>query len=181
VSFVKTLLIAGLLLLSGCDDMMDDLNPSGQDQRPPVETGVIGPYVGQIAPDFTLADSLHGYVTLSSELANYDAIVLYFTMWCPVCDSHMSHMRSNIVPNYPNVKFYLVDYVSGSIDSARQAQLSAGYAGPEFTVLVDSDLAVLDQYDATMGTTVVIDSAGIITMNEDYKDGSRLNEVLQSL
>jgi peroxiredoxin len=181
VSFAKALLTVGLLLLAGCGDMTDDLNPSGTDKRPPIETGVIGPYVGQIAPDFTLADSLHNFVTLSSELANHDAIVLYFTMWCPVCDSHMSNMRSYIVPNYPNVRFFLVDYVSGSIESARQAQISAGYTGPEFTVLVDDNLAVLDQYRATMGTTVVIDSNGIIVMNEDYKDGAKLNKVLSSL
>jgi len=32
-----------------------------------------------------------------------------------------------------------------------------------------------------MGTTVVIDSAGIVNMNEDYKDGVKLRAVLGEL
>ena len=45
-----------------------------------------------------------------------------------------------------------------------------------------SDQAVLDLYQATMGTTVVINSVGnIVEMNEDYKDGVKLTETLQAL
>jgi len=36
-------------------------------------------------------------------------------------------------------------------------------------------------YKGTMGTTVVIDSAGIVKMNEDYRDGSNLQSVLAGL
>jgi hypothetical protein len=32
-----------------------------------------------------------------------------------------------------------------------------------------------------MGTTVVIDKAGVVRMNEDYKDGLRLQAVLAGL
>ena len=40
---------------------------------------------------------------------------------------------------------------------------------------------MLKGYDATMGTTVVIGSDGVIRMNEDYKDGSKLKDVLSGL
>jgi hypothetical protein len=48
-------------------------------------------------------------------------------------------------------------------------------------VLVDNIQEVLTLYQATMGTTVVIDNAGTVRMNEDYKDGVKLNETLASL
>lgn len=179
--FVKRLILSCLLTVTGCDNMWDDLNPAGTDERPPVEAGVVGPFVGQIAADFTVSDTLYNFVTLSSELGSSDAIVLYFNMWCPVCDSHMSHMRTNVVPHYPGVKFFAVDYVSGSVDVSRAAQVSAGYAGDEFTVLVDEKQALLGLYKGTMGTAVVISSGGIIKMNEDYKDGAKLNSTLESL
>ncbi len=180
--FAKTLWLLLLWgLLAGCGGTVDDLNPSGADKRPSVPAGTIGPSVGQRAPDFTLSDSLGNSLSLSSILASAKGVVLYFTMWCPICDAHMSNMRSNVVPLYPNVRFFLVDYVSGSVADARNAEVSNGYAGSEFTVLADTTQAVLGAYAATMGTTVAIDSAGIIRMNEDYKDGVRLIEVLGSL
>src|SRR5512140_1746850 len=105
-----------VLLLAGCGGMMDDINPSGSDKRPPAMPGTIGPAVGQNAPDFTLSDTLGGSLTLSSELTttNTKGVVLYFTMWCPLCDSDMTAMR-NFFPAFPNVRFIAVDYVSGSV------------------------------------------------------------------
>ncbi len=160
---------------------MDDLAPSGADERPAVQAGTTGPFVSQIAPDFTVSDSLGNSLSLSSVRASAQGVVLYFTMWCPICDTHMSNMRSNVVPLFPNVRFLLVDYVSGSVANARNAEVANGYAGSQFTVLADTNQAVLGTYAATMGTTVVIDSAGIIQMSEDYKDGVRLIDVLGSL
>ena len=177
--YAKTVFFFCFILLMGCAGVMDDLNPSATDERPFIEDGSIGPYVKQIAPDFTVSDTLDNIVTLSADLANKEAIVLYFTMWCPVCDSHMSHMRTAIIPNFPSVQFFMVDYVTGEIDYSRSSQLANGYS--DFTVLVDENQSILNQYKATMGTTVVIDRNGVIAMNEDYKDGSRLREVLESL
>ncbi len=89
-------------------------------------------------------------------------------------------MRANVMPNFPAVSFFLVDYVSGSVSASRNAQQSSGYGSIE--TLVDTDQAVTDLYQASMGTTVVIDSAGnIVRMNEDYKDGVKLSETLQAL
>ena len=175
MSFPRTVFLLLLLVLSGCDD----LDPSSEDRRTPVDSNTIGPSVGQIAPDFSLFDTLNNPVTMSVELASVDGIVLYYTMWCPICDAHMSHMRTQIIPNFPNVRFLIIDYVSGTIELSRAAQLANGYA--DLTVLVDNTQEVLTLYQATMGTTVVIDNAGTVRMNEDYKDGTRLDAILAAL
>ena len=49
-----------------------------------------------------------------------------------------------------------------------------------FPVLVDTDKAVFNAYTANMGSTVVIDSTGVIRMNEDYKN-DRLIATLNAL
>ena len=176
MSSVKYLVAILLLGLAGCQS---DLAPSGEDKRPAVQTGIIGNQVGQIAPDFTLESTLNTFHTLSSEYGTHDAVVLYFTMWCPVCDSHMSHLRATYVPNYPNVQFFIVDYVNATVANARTAQISNGYGN--MTVLADVNQSVLNLYDGTMGTTVVVDRFGAVQMNQDYSDGSKLGKVLESL
>ncbi len=185
-SFVLHLTSSLLLLMfiAGCGGMADDLNPSGSDKRPAVVSGSTGTQVGQIAPDFAIVDSLGNTKTLSSEVAAIapgNAVVLYFTMWCPICDSHQGHMLSSIIPAFPGSKYLLVDYVSGSVGGTRQAEVSNGYSGSLFTALADTDSSVLNLFNATMSTTVVIDSSGVVRMNEDYKDGARLMNVLSGL
>ncbi len=178
-----SLLIAIVFLLGGCGNMMYDLAPSGDNRVPTAMPGTTGPAVGQNAPDFTLSDTLGNSVTLSSVVTTTGVrgVVLYFTMWCPVCDIHMSDMRSNVIPLHPDVRFFAVDYVSGSVAASREAEISNGYDGSGFTVLADIHQTVLDLYFATMGTTVVIGRDGVIRMNEDYKDGSRLRAALAAL
>jgi peroxiredoxin len=172
-----------MVLLAGCGGMTDDLAPSGSDKRPVGVPGTIGPLVGQNAPDFTLPDTLGTSVRLSTVITTtgVKGAVLYFTMWCPICDAHMSNMQAAILPFHPDVRFFLVDYVSGSVADAANAQLINGYAGSGFAVLADTNQAVLKLYQATMGTTVVIDNTGVVRMNEDYKDGMRLQNILAGL
>jgi len=179
---VRRLLLV-MCILAGCGNMTNDLYPSGSNKVPPVQPGTIGPAVGQFAPDFTLSDTLGNSVTLSTAVTTtgVQGTVLYFTMWCPICDSHMSHMLSATVPGFPDVRFFAVDYVSGSAADARNAEISAGYAGTAFTVLADTQQTALNLYQATMGTTVLIDRNGVIQMNEDYKDGTRLRTALTEL
>jgi len=173
--FSRLLILVSVLLLNGCDN----LNPSSEDLRADVVPGSDGVQVGQKAIDFTLSDTLFVDVNLSTEYPLGDGVVLYFTMWCPICDSHMNYMRHHIVANYPNIRFYFIDYVTGSISASRQAQQANGYT--DFDVLVDTNHAIQDLYNATMGTVIVIDSTGIIKMNEDFKDGSKLLSVLSVL
>jgi peroxiredoxin len=170
-----------MLVLLGCGSVKDDLLPSGSDKRPSVQQGTTGPAVGQNAPDFTVSDTLGNTVTLAAFLPSHRGVVLYFTMWCPTCDSHMSLIRDNFISQYPDVLFFAVDYVSGSVAAARNAEVSNGYAGSGFVVLADTTQVILTEYSATMGTTVVIDKNGIVQMNEDFKNGSKLQSVLEGL
>jgi len=178
---IKIALCFLLILIAGCGNVKNDLSPSGDDKRPSVEAGTTGPSVGQNAPDFTVSDSLGNSITLSSVIALHKGVVLYFTMWCPTCDSQMSYILDNIIPAYPDVVFYAVDYVSATFADARNAEVSNGFAGSGFIVLADTAGTILNTYNATMGTTVVIDKNNIIQMNENFKNGSRLQNVLGSL
>ena len=180
----SSVLLATLLFvslgLSGCEGITDDLVPSGEDKRPIVEEGTDGTQVGQMSPDFSAYDTLGNTRGLYDELDTSTGVVLYFTMWCPICDTHASHMRAEVMPNFPTVQFFLVDFVSGTITASRTAQLDNGYGDIE--TLADIDQKLYGLYNASMGTTVVIDSAGnIVRMNEDYKDGVKLIETLEAL
>ncbi len=179
----RILLLLLALFVAGCSGIADDLNPSGSDKRTPVIAGTTGPAVGQKAPDFTISDTLGTNVNLFSELSGttVKGVVLYFTMWCPLCETHMSQMRDSIIPSHPDVIFFAVDYVSGSVADARAAELSSGFSTSGFRVLADTHQTVAAAYQGTMGVTVVIDKTGIIRMNEDFKDGTRLNAALASL
>ncbi len=167
-----------LLVLASCGT---DLAPSGKDIRPTIQCGTTGPYVCQTAPDFTLSNTLGNPVPLSSILSSptTSGVVLYFTMWCPVCDADMTDMRS-MMPAFPNVSFLIVDYVSGTVADARNAEVSNSYAGSGFIVLADTQQNVLKLYKGTMGITVVIDRNGVILMNETYKS-AKLQSMLASL
>lgn len=176
-----SLCVAALLLVASCSGIADDLAPSGADRRAQTSADTVGPSVGQRAPEFAVMNTEGNVVTLASALGTGRAVVLYFTMWCPVCDSHMSHMLSTVIPQHGDVKFYAVDYVSDSPEAARGEAVANGYSATAFGVLADVEHALLNNFGATMGTTVVIDRAGVVRMNEDYKDGSRLQTLLESI
>lgn len=177
-SFKIAVAMVLLVLMAGCGD---NLLPSGDDKRPEVQAGSTGSGVSQKAPDFSVSDINGASVTLASSLTGRRGVVFYFTMWCPLCDSHMSHMQASIVPQFPGAGFYLVDYVAGSVVNAASAATASGYAGGVFTVLADTGHLLLNNFQGTMGTTVVVDNNGIVRMNEDYKDGTRLQSVLSAL
>ncbi|KZZ19894.1 hypothetical protein A3752_13195 [Oleiphilus sp. HI0081] len=97
-------------------------------------------------------------------------------MWCPLCDSHMSSIRESIKPNYPNIHFISIDYVSGSTEQARANQISSGYRSE--TVVADTAHNLTEQFKGDMGVTVVINSDGLILMNEGFKH-AKLTEALE--
>jgi hypothetical protein len=165
-------------VIAGCGD---NLFPSGEDKRPPVLAGSSGGGVSQKAPDFSIPDINSTSVTLASSTSGKKGAVIYFTMWCPICDSHMSSMRASVVPLFPDVNFFLVDYVSGSIAGAAESASADGYTGGVFTTLADINHTLTGIFQGTMGTTVVIDSSGIVRMNEDYRDGVNLRTILTAL
>ena len=177
MSFSKFICAFLLLVTTGCGS---DLLPSGHDQRPPVQAGTFGAQVGQLAPDFTVYDSLGNTVTLSSVLSPpTSGVVLYFTMWCPVCTSNMDAIQG-IMPGYqPRIAFFAVDYVSATVAQARAEEMAYGL-GSGFIVLADTNRDILQNYNATMDITVVIDKNGVIRMNETFKS-DKLQSVLAGL
>ncbi|MCW8831634.1 MAG: peroxiredoxin family protein [Gammaproteobacteria bacterium] len=189
MSCVKTLwqlLILTLLLvgLSACD-IKDDLLPSDDDERGTVESGSIGNMPGQIAADFTLKNIFNNDFVLSDHLAGgsdpADVVVLYFTMWCPICTSHTDHIYTNIIPQFSSrgtVVYALIDYVSGSVSATYNIAQANGYLTPKFDILADVDQAIYNQFNGAMGITIVIDSDGTILMNEDFRSGETLVEIL---
>jgi len=169
----KPALFVALLswFMTGCQE---DLLPSN-DQLASNSIAEVGSTLDDI--NFTL--STGDTQNLSDRLQNADAIVLYFTMWCPVCDSHMNHIRQHIRDDYPNVDFIFVDYVSGSVSASYGAQRSSGYS--DFDVLADINDVLQNRLGGTMATTVVVDKNFIVRMNEEFKTGSQLTAMLDQL
>jgi peroxiredoxin len=166
------------LLLAGCGGTFDDLFPSSTDHSGGA-AGTTGPAVGQTAPEFTLPITTGGEATLSGILATRRAAVLYFVMWCPICDAHMSSMLQYQIPVFTDVAFVAIDYVSGSVEQSRQSQVDAGWGGDAFLVLADVGAAVESFYSRPMGV-VVIDRDQVVRMNEEY-DEARLSALLEQL
>jgi peroxiredoxin len=176
--FVKILLFLLLVgIVGGCGD---NLVPSGEDKRPAVQAGSTGSSVSQKAAAFSVQDANGNTVTLASALAGRRGVVLYFTMWCDVCAAHASSIQA-LIPSYPGVGFYLVDYVSGSAAQSKAAEAGAGFAGSGFVTLADVNLQIYNGLLGAMGATVVIDSSGVIKMNEEYGTGANLITSLSAL
>ena len=161
------------ILLSTLTGCLEDLNPDSKDIRSDAD---LAPGISE---NFIATTTLNESINLEDELLVNDAVVLYFTMWCPLCDSHMTHMRSHVMDNYPNVKFYMVDYVSSSVSQSYSTQLANGYKNLQ--VLADNNQSLLTQYQATMASVIVVDDKNMILLNEDYKNGARLIDVLDNL
>lgn len=181
MSYFKILIVFTALIVAGCGGAGDDLRPSGEDKRPVTQSNSGQEPAKTIAMDFTVSNSLGDTVNLYDTLAGSDGVVMYFTMWCSVCAAHMDHMAASVMPNYPNVRFFVVDYVSGSVSNTRSAQIENGYENARFGTLVDANNSVLRSFNATMGTTVVINKSKEIIMSEDYKDGSQLKKALDGI
>ena len=189
MSTIKQLIMISLtLFLASCGDMADDLRPSGDDLRSAITANSTGAQVGQKSIDISAPNADGSTFVLSDYLAGgakaSDAVVLYFTMWCPICLSHTDHMLYNIVPQFQSrgkTTYVLVDYVSGSVAATKVSELVNGYAGSVFTSIADENQVILSQLQGAMGKVIVIDGNGIIQMSEDYKTGDNLSATLDKI
>ena len=182
-----TILLLLLLTLSGCSGTTDDLFPSGTDKRTQVVAGESGGRPGNTAPNFALITTDNQNFTLSDYRQGgakaADAVVLYFTMWCPICSAHMDHIQFDIMPKFADAKitYLAVDYLSGSTALTRQSQQESGFSGGKWLAAADPGQVVTNIFTATMGTTVVIDRNGVVRMNEDFRTGENLTATLKEL
>ena len=168
-AFLRLVVITGILtMLSACqEDLVPDDSALSQDAT------------GMTLDDFTVTLNTDSSLGLTQTLTTHDAVVLYFTMWCPICDSHMTHIRNHLVDSYPNVSFIMVDYVSGSLQDSRASQLASGYS--DFDVIADTDDALQDLLQGTMGSIVVIDKNQVVLLNEYFKNDASLVAILDAL
>lgn len=185
---IKYFLIITTALLGACGNLADDLKPSGEDLRSTITANSTGALPSQKAADFSAPQTTGGQFVLSDYLAGgasaADAVVLYFSMWCPICLAHTDHMLYTIMPQFQqrgNVRFVLVDYVSGSIQATTNSEAVNGYQGSAFTVIADESGSLMKQFNGAMGKTIVIDSSGSIQMNEDFRSGDHLISILNTL
>jgi peroxiredoxin len=180
-------LILILAILAGCSGTGDDLLPSGEDQRPTIVDGAIGGRPGNTAPDFALITTVNSNFTLSDYprggANEAEAVVLYFTMWCPICSAHMDQIQFEIMPKFAgaDVIYLAVDYLSDSVIITRQSQLEAGFSDGDWLAAPDPGQVVTSIFQGTMGTTVVIDPDGIVRLNEDFRTGENLVRILTEL
>lgn len=159
--------ISMALLLSAC---VEDLAPESKDIRSSEDFEII------ISDDFNLLSTEEISIELEDELANHDAVVLYFTMWCTTCSGHMDKINYKM-DSYPNIRFLMVDFISSSISQSKNYQRDNGYN--QMTTLVDNNDTLQDMYDGKMASTVIINNQKEIIFNEVYK--SRLYDVLDNL
>ena len=175
MSFTTRILLLVLLWsgLTACKGIEEDLLPSGQDlrtiQHSPAKIGNL------------VAQGEDGVINLKQAAAQNRGMVLYFTMWCPICNSHTDHLISKVMPHYPKVDFYLVDYVNATLDDAQSARNASGYANSGLILLLDHKNQVQNAFDGTMGIVVVVNPAGEVLLQEDFKDGTKLKQVLNQL
>lgn len=161
-----------------CGGTSNDLTPSSEDLRNTSNSGV-GSNIGQQAPLQSETNSFGTSIDLPTRLKSHDAMLLYFTMWCPVCDAHSQHIRSQILTKFANVDVHLVDFVSSNQTSSWGAQMSGGYS--DFSTLIDPNNSLEQRFGGAMGKTIIVHSNGNIIFNEGYKDGTRVLEALNSL
>jgi peroxiredoxin len=184
----EVIILLFLLLVSGCSGgTADDLFPTGEDERSRIAAGELGGRPGNLSPDFSVITTENGTFTLSEHLAGAaeesDATVLYFTMWCPVCAAHMDLIQFDIMPRFSgaNITYLAVDYLSGSTVSTGISQQESGFTGGGWLAAADPGQVVTAIYNATMGTTVVINRDGFVRLNEDLRTGENLAAILAEL
>ena len=160
-----------------CANNFSDIFPDSTDKT---GLNIASGQAGTISANLLVTDMHGNQYPLYNDLAGVKGSVYYFTMWCSICMAHSGEIINNIKPSFPGFNYFLVDYVSSAPLQSKQLSDYFGFTGL-IGVLNDSSGSLLSYFHATMSSVVVIDSTGRIQMNEDFKDGSRLRSILQTL
>ena len=132
---------------------------TGGDKEPmPVTTA---PYVGNLAPDFTLQTFDGRAVTLGDYTAGGGTPVVlnFWATWCPPCRVEM--------PYFENVSnLYDGEVAILGLNQAESAAIIGDYArdhGLTYPLLVDEDMRVNNLYgELNLPTTIFIDKNGVV-------------------
>lgn len=118
----------------------------------------IGNQVGDIAPDFTLKDLDGNTVTLSS-LRGKKVILNFWATTCPYCKIEMPALNQFIKSHKDDTVLLAID-LGESPSKVKQYLEGKGY---EFTVLLDTDLSTIYDYQVQfIPMSYFIDKNGII-------------------
>jgi len=134
------------------------------------ETGTAGqpialttaPYVGALAPDFTLQTVAGESVTLSDFMANGPTPVVlnFWATWCPPCRAEMPALQA-VAQAYREQGVRVL-----GVNQAEEPNQVVGFMqtlGLDFPVLLDRDAAVSQLYRVrSLPTTFFIDREGVI-------------------
>jgi len=170
--FFKLLLSVLMVFLMGCQE---DLMPSNN----PIESNSFAGKKGNTLDDISMQSTDGSSLQLSTLLNEHDGVVLYFTMWCPVCDSHMSHIQNQYITTYPNIKFVFIDYIASSLNQAKNNQQANGYQALDVVSDASGELQTL--FKGTMATTVIIDKNFIVRLNQTYPNDQTFRHALEQL
>jgi cytochrome c biogenesis protein CcmG/thiol:disulfide interchange protein DsbE len=123
----------------------------------PVNTA---PYVGSLAPDFTLQTIDGQAIALSDFATDEKPVVLNFwATWCPPCRVEMPYFQNAS-------RLYDGEVAILGLNQAESAETMAAYArdhGLTYLLLVDRDMKVNNLYGVlNLPTTIFIDRNGIV-------------------
>lgn len=119
------------------------------------------PYVGQLAPDFTLTATDGRTITLSDYTTGGGTPVIlnFWATWCPPCRVEMPYFQSAHT-------LYAEEVVILGLNQAESAATIASYAGERgltYPLLVDADMRVNNLYGVlNLPTTIFIDRNGVV-------------------
>lgn len=120
-----------------------------------------GTSTGDKAQDFTLKDINGADVKLSEVVKNNKATLLVFwATWCPYCVNEIPQLKQlNAAYGNKGLKILAVDIG----ETAKKAGSFIKEKGIDYTVLLDLDNSVANQYGVTgIPLNILIDSSGII-------------------
>lgn len=155
---LEWLLIIGLAALMGSGWIYISRDATPNTGPTPVTTA---PYVGNLAPDFTLATLDGQDVTLSDFRAGdgQPVVLNFWATWCPPCRVEMPYF-DRVSAKYDGRVGIL------GINQAESAETILDYAtnnGLTYPLLVDRDMKINNLYGVlNLPTTVFIDQNGVV-------------------
>ncbi len=127
--------------------------------------GRVGPGVGQVAPDFTLATSTGGSVTLSSLRGSWVVLVEFMDPDCGACQNEAPTLASLYANFSARVRFLSVDvdFVGAADSNAKIASFKSTY-GTSWDYMLDTTHAVTNAYGVgSTPTTFILDRNGVVS------------------
>ncbi len=123
-------------------------------------TIVVGPEIGNIAPDFTLTTADGKQLTLS-QFRGKAVMVNFFDTTCPACEEEMPYIQG-VFDTWSRDKLEIIA-VTG--ERAQLVQSFLDTRGLTFTTLIDTNLVVKNNYSVpSFPTTFFINSDGVIKL-----------------